>query len=334
MKRQHLLSVVGALLTMGALGAICTPAYAALPKYDVPEITCGDVIAGALIELNVCAGPTGALAGLTIQWKTKEQHDLTGWDDTGLCELSLSGQPSLQHPGKSAWELDPNECETILIGDINFDETGVSGGGCGLDPLEQLTTYVFRWFAHAGRGMGRSDWGGKLECTTGPKCTQTFGYWMNNGGPDPGGTANCSGVPSAPSPLWPESVMLTGMPLGNLNYGAGQLCTILWTPAAGRGHRALAHQLIAARLNLGAGSRSCPALEAALACADAFIGNTNLLGPLPIIAAPACINDLIAYNAGGLCPGACVPSPYRAVESGKAKPGTTTSWGNVKSIYR
>src|SRR5215470_11513793 len=152
-------------LTLAALAAVSVPAFALTP-YDAPTLSC--VSSGQHeITLRVTAGASGAPAGVTIQWETKELFDQVGWvDDERLCKLSLSGQPSLQHPGASRWDLGPGESEEVKIGDINFDETGVSGENCGVDPLDCGTDYVFRAFAHAGRGFGRSDWSDNLVCST------------------------------------------------------------------------------------------------------------------------------------------------------------------------
>ena len=116
--RLHLALAV--LCTAGVQSLASAPARA-LPAYDVPVITCESATL-ASITLNVCGGEnTGAPAGVTIQWMTKADFDANGgWyasDDPRLCKLSLSGQPSLQHPDRSRWELLPDECETIKIGE-------------------------------------------------------------------------------------------------------------------------------------------------------------------------------------------------------------------------
>lgn len=331
------------LLAFCTLGVLSSQAFA-LDPYDVPVISCeGATLAS--ITLHVCGGAvTGAPAGVTIQWKTAANFAATGWSDDGLCKLSLSGQPSLQHPGQSRWELLPGECEDITIGDINFDETGVSGEGCGLDPLECGTDYVFRWFAHAGRGFGRSDWGGEITCSTvacpTQRCTYTQGYWKNHGGP-----AGCDGAPvNAPDPSWCASILANGMQLGNVNYTAAQLCTILGTPAGGKGLIALAHQLIAAQLNQCNGATTCAPLTAAIASANGSIGNVNLItlasgdcsGP-PASRPPGCVTgvpaevvDLTAYNEGGLCSPNCHGS-FRTNDPTSVEP---RPWGRLKELYR
>ena len=327
---------------------VAAPAHAALDPYDVPVITCESSNL-ASITLHVCGGASGAPAGLSIHWKKKSDYDLNGWaDGPDMCELSLSGQPSMQHPDKSRWELLPGECEDIKIGDLNFDETGLSAHGCGVAPLECGTEYVFRWFAHAGRGFGRSDWGGDLICATAAcpqnRCTYTQGYWGNHGGP-PG----CDRAPvNHPDPEWCPAILQGGLQLGDRMYSPARLCSIMSAPGQGVGLIALAHQLIAAQLNLCNGAGSCPDLVQAIADANAAIGNADLIAllgtncggkpPKPAgCAPPPPSNDVLtAFNEGELCGNGHCGDP--ALKSG-AKPGGTTeakkaSWGNVKSHYR
>src|SRR5215203_5464126 len=149
----------GVFAAIVCLGLVSSSAHAGLTPFDPPSLSC---VGGGQAEITIkaCAGASGAPAGITVHWMEKSVYDQYGWlssDDPNLCALSLSGQPSLQHPGASRWELGPNQCQEIIVGDINFDETGVSGHNCGLDPLKCGTEYVFRAFAHAGRGLGRSD---------------------------------------------------------------------------------------------------------------------------------------------------------------------------------
>jgi len=328
-KLRTLLCTAG-LLAIGAL-AIVSPALA-LDPYGVPVMTCG-TSGLSKIELKVCGdGTTGAPAGITIQWKTQADYNLNGWSDDGLCALSLSGQPSMQHEGKSRWELDPGECETIVIGDINFDETGVSGN-CN-EPLECGTTYVFRVFAHAGRRMGRSDFSANLVCSTLPcegGCTLTQGFWKNHGPGDchSGNNANA----------WPASAI--PMTLGTVVYDAGQICSILNNPAGGNGLVALAHQLIATKFNIASGaSGSC--IESSIAGADALIGNLVVppvgAGSLPPSATSALTLALDDYNNGaGSCADHCgtanLIQKMKAGETGVTK-AKKSSWGSIKTIYR
>jgi len=272
---------------------------------------------------------------VTIHWEEKSLFDQYGWldsDDPRLCKLSLSGQPSLQHPGASRWELGANECQSVLIGDINFDETGVSGQQCGLDPLACGTEYVFRVFAHAGRGFGRSDWSSETVCSTDPcpptSCTFTQGYWKTHG------PAGC--VAGNNSNEWPVNALT----LGSVAYTDLQLCQILNTPAGGNGLVSLAHQLIAAKLNLASGA-SCQTASSAIAAADALIGGRVVPSVGSDNLAPAATSGLTLtldeFNTGSLagCPLHC-GTTLRIEKFGKvtAAPPIPSTWGRMKGIYR
>ena len=332
MKTAKNLFLAALFCSVGMLASV--PAHA-LDPYGVPQISCGDATLGS-ITLNVCGdATTGAPAGVTIQWKKKSDFLLTGWSDDGLCKLSLSGQPSLQHPEKSRWELLPGECEEIIIGGIIADETGLSvtGTGCGVDDLECGTEYVFRWFAHAGRGFGRSDWGGEIVCSTDPcgptQCTHTWGYWKTHG---PTGCVNGNN-----SNEWPAN----SLTLGNVNYTAAQLCCIFQATPGGNGLIQLAHQLISAKFSVLSGATNCPEVAQAIADADAMIGNlvvpsspancTNGAGSLPG-GAGGLVLTLDTYNNGGLCSPNCHGgAPQKAGESPNATTGTRhSSWGDLK----
>jgi len=323
-------------LVIGALALAASPAFAALDPYDPPMINCeGSAESG--LTLMICAGATtGTPAGLTLQWKKLSDWEVNGWNDMGdLCRLSLSGQPSLQHFGKSRWELLPGECETIDIGDILFDETGVSGEGCALDPLECGTQYVFRAFSHAGRGMGRSAWTEDLICSTLPcpvnDCTFTQGYWKTHG------TGACH---NGQNPnVWPVTMLHLGNPApGGRDYTQDELCAILNKPAAGNCLISLAHQLITAKLNVANGA-VCAEIDALIAQVDAHIGNRWI--PPVGTGTMSCnqqANDettaLDTFNKGGMsgCPAHCneaMAQPLDGIADGQKLP-----WGALKIRYR
>jgi hypothetical protein len=318
---------------LGAVGVLS--AHAGLTPYDAPSLSC--VSSGQFeVTLKACAGASGAPAGITVQWEEKSIFDQYGWlssDDPRLCALSLSGQPSLQHPGASRWELGPNECQEILIGDINFDETGVSGANCGLDPLKCGTDYVFRSFAHAGRGFGRSDWSADQVCSTQPcpsgGCNFTQGYWKTHG---PVGCTTGNNTDQ-----WPVNTLT----LGSVSYTDVQLCSILNTPAGGNGMLSLAHQLIAAKLNLAGGS-TCSDVLTAIVNADILIGNRVAppvgAGSLSPGQTSGLIMTLDEFNNGVLagCPAHCASSlrvPAIGVSRAAGDPVPST-WGSLKATYR
>jgi len=340
MTKHHLPFVLRALLVLGGAATIAAPAYAALDPRDPPAIMCfGNTLNST--TLKICSGPSGVAAGLTLQWKKLSDWEANGWDDAGLCALSLSGQPSLQHPGKSRWELLPGECVEFEVGDINFDETGVSGQGCALDALECGTDYIFRAFAHAGRGMGRSDWTEDLICSAhacpGEQCTHTFTYWKTHG------TGTCHQGSNLDE--WPPSAL--PMTLGTVVYDRDQLCASLNVPAAGNGLVSLAHQLIAAKLNMANLANACGDVQDAIAAADLLIGD-KIVPPNqpqgflhPALSGPGTL-QLNAFNNGGLCDPNCFAGQAYMRANGAAgdEPGSQvlngrkSTWGKIKSIYR
>lgn len=117
-------------------------------------------------------------------------------------------------------------------------------------------------------------------------CTFTQGYWKNH--PD----------------AWPVS----SLTLGSRSYDKAELIAILKTPIKGNGLVQLAHQLIAAKLNLANGASDVD-VAAAIAQADALIGSLvvppvgdDKLRPRETSA----LNDTLdAFDNGKLGPGHC-----------------------------
>jgi len=117
-------------------------------------------------------------------------------------------------------------------------------------------------------------------------CPLGQGYWKNH--PD----------------AWP----VTQLQLGNQVYDQEQLLSILHQPVRGNGLVLLAHQEIAAKLNIANGADgSC--IEQTLADADALIGDllvppvgTGYLQPADVSTLADTLDD---YNEGALCAPAC-----------------------------
>jgi len=98
--------------------------------------------------------------------------------------------------------------------------------------------------------------------------------------------------------------------LGNRTYNRQELQSILGQAVHGNGLVQLAHQQIAAKLNIANGANgSC--IEQTLAAADALIGNLVIppVGNGHLRLSPY-IRTFGLYNSGGLCAPRCdVPSP-------------------------
>jgi len=293
---------------MAASGLLVgSPASAAgkKTKIDTPTINCGATTA-ASISITVCAasgtGATGLPAGFSLQWMTCAAFEANGnqWlssDDPGLCKASFSGNANL-----SRYNLAPGECVTVNVGDFLFDE-GASTN-CP-DSLVCGTCYVFRAFWHATSALNRSDFTGNRQCTTlncndVGGCTFTQGYWKTHGpvGCNPSGGAN----------VWPADVQTNGLTIGSVVYTADQLCSILNTPAAGNGLLVLAHQLIAAKINIANGSDPTDA-ALCIASADALIGGLVIPpvggGSLSAASTSSLTSCLTNYNEGATGPGHC-----------------------------
>ncbi|WP_324677094.1 hypothetical protein [Hymenobacter sp. GOD-10R] len=98
------------------------------------------------------------------------------------------------------------------------------------------------------------------------------------------------------------------MQLGTVKYTAEQLQNIFNTPAGGNGLISLAHQLIAAKLNVANGA-DATAVAASIAAADALIGGLVVPpvggGNLAPKKTGALTTALANYNEGITGPGYC-----------------------------
>ncbi len=204
------------------------------------------------IDVTVTAGiPYGAPYGFSLQWMTLADFQAHGFSSTLPlgCEASFAGEAN-----GSRYALAAGASVTVTVGDFTVDN-GFSTICQG--PLVCGTTYVFRVFAHGGAAYSLSPKSDPLAaqdttapCTKSGTCTLTQGYWKNH--PD----------------AWP----VTSLTLGNTLYGEASLLLILDTPVGGNGLISLAHQVIAAKLSIDAGSDPTP-IVGDIPAADALIGN-------------------------------------------------------------
>lgn len=286
-----------------------TTSSAAPPKLAKPAITCFGS-SPTSIDIRVCAGANGAPAGFTVQWMLASDYALgpdglpgtsddNSWSSSSpsYCDASFSGVP-----GCSNYNLAAGQCITVNIGDNLFDECGASSS-CANQPLDCDTQYAFRAFAHnVPGGLNRSDFTATLFCTT-PSCgggdqgcTLTQGYWKTHG------PVGCN--PSSGTNVWP----VTSLMLGTVSYTEAELCSIFNKPAAGNGLISLAHQLIAAKLNLANGAADTDVAQC-IADADALIGGLVIppvgSGSLAPAATSALVTCLTNYNEGTTGPGHC-----------------------------
>lgn len=109
---------------------------------------------------------------------------------------------------------------------------GGNGGSNGASSAASASSQASSAASSSSNGSGGT---GGTTGGNGSGCTRTQGFWGNS----PAGEA-----------LLIELVGMSGMQLGNINYSAAQLDDILDQPVQGNALVNLAHQLIAAKLNV------------------------------------------------------------------------------------
>ncbi|HEX3128146.1 MAG TPA: hypothetical protein VH394_12520 [Thermoanaerobaculia bacterium] len=273
---------------------------------STPILSCG-AITSVSFDVGVCAGVTGAPAGFSLQWITAAQLangpdgiagtlDDNTWplsESLDLCKASFSGNAN-----GSSYNLAASQCISVQLGDNLFDDPGASSN-CPSVPLACGTTYAVRGFAHATSSLNRSAFTPNLfcateACETSTGCTYTQGYWKTHGPIPTGNNVN----------EW----AVTSLTLGSVVYTDLQLQSIFDQSAAGNGLVSLAHQLIAAKLNIASGADDS-SIAGAIASADALIGGLMVppvgAGSLPPSATSALTSALTLYNQGDIGPGHC-----------------------------
>jgi hypothetical protein len=125
-------------------------------------------------------------------------------------------------------------------------------------------------------------------------CTLTQGFWKTHGPSAKGNNTN----------QWD----LTTITLGTVNYTQAQAQAIFDSPVQGNGLISLAHQLIAAKLNIANGANGST-IAATIAAADALIGNKvvppvggGFLAPSVTSALTTALDN---FNSGLTGPGHC-----------------------------
>ena len=295
-----------------ALTALALSLATALPvsaqQLDAPIVRAVEN-SRASITLEVEAGSSGAPMGFRVEWiKQTDFNALGGWPADASTNPLVSraqfyGTPTW-NVSTGTYRLDPNEIVRVELGDL-FDETGVIA--TNVNDLVDFQNYVFRVQATGTSSEAASNHSLDLTAATKPaaqNCTFTQGYWKTH----------------------PEAWPVNSLTLGTVNYTKAQLLLILGQPSKGNGLIILAHQLIAAKLNIASGADPTP-VAATIAAADAQIGNlvvppigTGFLDP-DDTAANAQILD--SYNNGNLGVPHCGPVP-----------ATVQTWGKIRATYR
>ncbi len=299
--------------------------------YDPPTITSLARGHGKL-TVTVKAGPTGAPNGFTLWWMKEADFASNGyqWYPYGngrQGEAAFTGQPTLNTMNGTITDfaLGPDESVTIEIGDL-FDETGVQTTSPG--ELQPGVDYVVTAFSNA--DVPQSNPGGFSDnlaatTTTSTNCTNTIGFWKTHCGSIYGCKSPDAWPPLPTCALSPGSG-LPGVDLGLHCYTKTQLLMILNQPAQGNGLISLAHQLIAAKLNILNGADGS-SIASAIATADNMIGSllippigSDFLDPTSTASLTQTFDD---YNNGVTGPGHCAGTAL-----------ARKTWGELKIRYR
>jgi hypothetical protein len=292
----HRAALIG-IATLLPLAVVAGPAPK--NKMSTPTVAGAGSTQGTL-DVQVTAGVTGAPAGFSLQWVPAA--GFTGWpasDSPGLCKASFSGNASGYY-----YNLGSNESMVVTIGQ-QLLENGASTNCASL--LTCGTSYTVRSFAHADSKRQRSDFSADVTLTTEScggtnttcrnpvtfqaACTNTQGFWGTHGPLPKGNNVN----------NW----LAAGLTLGTVSYTDLELQAILDANVSGNGLTSLAHQLIAAKLNVAGGSIS-ESIASTIAAADALIGSLIVgIDALPSSATAELTGALAAYNEGVTGPGHC-----------------------------
>ena len=262
------------------------------------------------VTVLVTAGASGAPAGFELQWMSRADYNAhQGWpanaNDPAILSCMFTGTPTLTtEGGASSYQLPSNTGINIDLGNL-FDETGVDT--YYTNELTPGTEYALRARALASGSNPASQFSLTLFTTTqapGPGCVLTQGFWMTH----------------------PEDWPVNSLTLGTVVYTQQQLLDILNTPAQGNGLIFLAHQLIAAKLNIAAGADGSSVAQT-IADADALIDGLVIppigSGFIDPADASALTDTLDQFNNGNLGVPHCTPVA--------AEPKT---WSEVKGNYR
>jgi hypothetical protein len=274
---------------------------------DTPAIGAG-VSGHAKQTITITAGPSGLPNGFEVWWMDRSQFIANGgkWIDNtpGMGTASFTGEPTLNtFDGQfTTFKLAPYQSVVVEIGDLLL-ETGVEGT---TDELKYGEGYYFTAFGLDENGARASDLSVTVSgtTTTSTNCTYTLGYWKNH------------------EDVWP----LATVTLGTVVYTAAEADAIFGESVGGNGLISLAHQLIAAKLNIANGADPTAA-AAAIAAADALIGGLVVppigSGYLAPATTSALTQTLDNFNQGIIGPGHCGTVPVQE-----------RTWGGIKALYR
>ena len=300
--RSPLLGLAAIVLVAGVAAAQSVP-----NPVDLSAVAAGH----GKVRLTVTAGDTGTPYGFTVCWMKYSDFVARGsaWPATWIKSEgwgNFTGAATLNTWGDAvqSFHLGAGEALDVEIGDLR-DESGVGGTTTGELPDGEDMVFCAYPLGPDSTLHGLLSPNCRQGTTPqGHNCTYTQGYWKNHTGE------------------WPA----TSIKLGSVNYTSSQLLSIFNRSVGGNGLVALAHQLIAAKLNLARGA-DASAVASFISSADALIGvrivppvGSGSLSPGFVSSLTQALDD---YNNGLFGPGHCGLTPTH--------PAT---WGSLKSTYR
>lgn len=242
-----------------------------------------DVDAGETVEVTYTNSFTNERCQLSPQTDSKTVNTLY----TLTYTFTRNGVPQPSTIVEFSVVSGPNTGEsantlTDVDGKATFSYIG--DGGTGTDIISVLVTGIFTCEA---------------EVTWTAVCPRSQGYWKNH------------------LTEWPASAL--PMMLGTVSYTQAQLLAILNKPVTTDASLILAHQLIAAKLNIAAGAATPAPVPATITAADAAIGGAAIpMKTKPNTTAGRTMTSLAstldAYNNGSLNTG-CTALPKGAQNS-------------------
>ena len=240
-------------------------------------------------------------------------------DAAGTFNFTLSGLTNFTAAVTSPFQLAANACVDVGIGgngsygSVTINEAPPAG-------FDQDSVQVYRLirdldFLSGAPSLLSTSTTLPLSATVNPGSTPALGFYgfvvvfyNSESPPEEDGCTLTQGFWKNHEEDWPVS----SLTLGSVTYTQAQLLSILNQPVKGNGLVSLAHQLIAAKLNIAAGADPS-AISAAIAAADAAIGalivppvGSGYLSPSSVSSLISQLND---YNNGFTGPGHCSDGP-------------------------
>ena len=244
---------------------------------------------GAGLTIQLCA-TSMEFNGYQITWTTASGYAAAGnkFPESAGVAMFSSDYDTVYYP------VPAGQCVLVSLPVIPDSARYIENSAPG--DLECGTEYAISAFGYGLSGRFDTPVSNVLHARTLPcssgGCTYTQGYWKTHG-PDSGRKYD-----------WPT----TSLTLGSVAYSDWQLVSILNSPVKGNGLIALAHQLIAAKLNV-ANNAAAAAVSAPISQADAMVGSLVVppagTGRLSTAQTSGLVTSLTQYNEGAIGPGHC-----------------------------